>query len=120
MAWLGWPPFTRGSDGRPFNAAGTCNRRWSGKVEALREAQGAVWLGEAPCSPGRKTIFRNLHFCSPNRFEFASAPMSDTKIPTTDNPSNLILIAGATGYVGDRLLHALESSGHRVRCLARH
>ena len=32
----------------------------------------------------------------------------------------LILIAGATGYVGGRLLHALESAGHRVRCLARH
>jgi NAD(P)H-binding len=46
--------------------------------------------------------------------------MSDTKIPTTDKSSNLILIAGATGYVGGRLLHALESSGHRVRCLARH
>ena len=45
--------------------------------------------------------------------------MSDTKIPTADNPSNLILIAGATGYVGGRLLHALERSGHRVRCLAR-
>lgn len=31
----------------------------------------------------------------------------------------LILLTGATGYVGGRLLKALESSGRRVRCLAR-
>lgn len=31
----------------------------------------------------------------------------------------LILLTGATGYVGGRLLHALESQGLRVRCLAR-
>ena len=31
----------------------------------------------------------------------------------------LILIAGASGYVGGRLLKALEDAGHRVRCLAR-
>jgi uncharacterized protein YbjT (DUF2867 family) len=31
----------------------------------------------------------------------------------------LILITGATGYVGGELLKALLSAGHRVRCLAR-
>ena len=31
----------------------------------------------------------------------------------------LILLTGATGYVGGRLLKALEQSGRRVRCLAR-
>ena len=31
----------------------------------------------------------------------------------------LILLTGATGYVGGRLLSSLEQSGHRVRCLAR-
>lgn len=31
----------------------------------------------------------------------------------------LILVAGATGYVGGRLLYALEEEGRRVRCLAR-
>ena len=31
----------------------------------------------------------------------------------------LILLTGATGYVGGRLLKALEQEGHRVRCLAR-
>ncbi|MGC9293556.1 MAG: SDR family oxidoreductase [Acidobacteriaceae bacterium] len=32
----------------------------------------------------------------------------------------LILIAGATGYVGGELLRALLAAGHPVRCLARH
>ena len=31
----------------------------------------------------------------------------------------LILLTGATGYVGGRLLKQLEADGHRVRCLAR-
>jgi uncharacterized protein YbjT (DUF2867 family) len=31
----------------------------------------------------------------------------------------LILLTGATGYIGGRLLKALEARGHRVRCLAR-
>lgn len=31
----------------------------------------------------------------------------------------LILLTGATGYVGGRLLRALEKAEHRVRCLAR-
>ena len=36
------------------------------------------------------------------------------------NDSSLVLLTGATGYVGGRLLHALEATGHRVRCLSRH
>ncbi len=31
----------------------------------------------------------------------------------------MILLTGATGYVGGRLLHRLEASGHPVRCLTR-
>lgn len=31
----------------------------------------------------------------------------------------LILLTGATGYVGGRLLNVLEQSGHRLRCLSR-
>ncbi len=31
----------------------------------------------------------------------------------------LILLTGASGYVGGRLLHLLEAEGYRVRCLAR-
>ena len=36
------------------------------------------------------------------------------------NESKLILLTGATGYVGGRLLHALEAADYRVRCLSRH
>ncbi len=34
--------------------------------------------------------------------------------------SKLILLTGATGYIGGRLLHALEAAAYRVRCLSRH
>jgi uncharacterized protein YbjT (DUF2867 family) len=37
----------------------------------------------------------------------------------TDDHRPLILLTGATGYVGGRLLPRLEAAGHRVRCLAR-
>jgi uncharacterized protein YbjT (DUF2867 family) len=35
------------------------------------------------------------------------------------NAPPVILLTGATGYVGGRLLRALEASGRRVRCMAR-
>jgi uncharacterized protein YbjT (DUF2867 family) len=35
------------------------------------------------------------------------------------NPDRTILLTGATGYVGGRLLTALRARGERVRCLAR-
>src|SRR5579859_2062642 len=34
--------------------------------------------------------------------------------------AKLILLTGATGYVGGRLLRALEAAGYHVRCLSRH
>jgi uncharacterized protein YbjT (DUF2867 family) len=40
----------------------------------------------------------------------------DTFVP---NPEHVILLTGATGYVGGRLLRALEAGDFRVRCLAR-
>ena len=43
--------------------------------------------------------------------------MSETLTMVGDRP--LILLTGATGYVGGRLLKALEQAGHHVRCLAR-
>ena len=38
----------------------------------------------------------------------------------TKNKKESILLTGATGYIGGRLLKLLESEGHRVRCLSRH
>jgi uncharacterized protein YbjT (DUF2867 family) len=32
----------------------------------------------------------------------------------------LVLLSGATGYIGGRLLKGLEKAGWPVRCLARH
>ena len=46
--------------------------------------------------------------------------MSKTK-PIRENPfeNRLILLPGATGYVGGRLLKILELRGFRIRCMAR-
>src|SRR6185436_5375203 len=58
----------------------------------------------------------------------AAAPAPDLRLPSRrDRPAagmsararRTILLTGATGYVGGRLLPALESRGLRVRCLAR-
>ncbi len=44
----------------------------------------------------------------------------DTNKESSDrSDSPLILLTGATGYVGGRLLQSLESQGYRLRCLAR-
>jgi len=48
--------------------------------------------------------------------------LSDERLPDTGPgraARGLVLVAGATGYVGGRLLSALEARGERVRCLAR-
>ena len=44
----------------------------------------------------------------------AAVPEREDRLTTP-----LILLTGATGYVGGRLLPSLEETGHRVRCLAR-
>jgi uncharacterized protein YbjT (DUF2867 family) len=36
-----------------------------------------------------------------------------------DNPKRLILVTGATGYIGGRLVPLLLAAGHHVRCLVR-
>lgn len=41
------------------------------------------------------------------------------KTHPSSEPRRLVLLTGATGYVGGRLLTALISCGHQVRCLAR-
>jgi uncharacterized protein YbjT (DUF2867 family) len=40
--------------------------------------------------------------------------------PATIPAKPLILLTGASGYVGGRLLPSLENQGYRLRCLARH
>jgi uncharacterized protein YbjT (DUF2867 family) len=45
------------------------------------------------------------------------APLLNTQVTTPARP--LILLTGATGYVGGRLLTHLEQTGQRVRCLTR-
>ena len=42
--------------------------------------------------------------------------MTDLKPPSSQN---IILLTGATGYIGGRLLSQLEEHGYRIRCLAR-
>ncbi len=42
-----------------------------------------------------------------------------TRSPSAPAPQPLILLTGASGYVGGRLLKALETQGRRLRCLAR-
>lgn len=44
---------------------------------------------------------------------------------STGNPAaiprtSLILLTGASGYIGGRLLPSLENQGYRLRCVARH
>ena len=43
-----------------------------------------------------------------------------TAMPAAVPKSSLILLTGASGYIGGRLLPSLEQQGYRIRCLARH
>jgi len=42
------------------------------------------------------------------------------EMPSSPSNSRLILLTGASGYIGGRLLTALERAEWRIRCLARH
>ncbi|MDH5315870.1 MAG: SDR family oxidoreductase [Gemmatimonadota bacterium] len=52
----------------------------------------------------------------------SSAPVTDPDSLLSESPptSELILLTGASGYIGGRLLRLLEAQGRKVRCLARH
>jgi uncharacterized protein YbjT (DUF2867 family) len=41
-------------------------------------------------------------------------------LPDTPAPPPTVLVTGATGYIGGRLVPVLEAAGVRLRCLARH
>jgi len=45
---------------------------------------------------------------------------SSTGIPAAIPGTSLILLTGASGYIGGRLLPSLENQGYRLRCIARH
>ncbi|HET8944705.1 MAG TPA: SDR family oxidoreductase [Dehalococcoidia bacterium] len=45
--------------------------------------------------------------------------MSPSPLRSAVDADRLILLTGGTGYIGGRLLKALEAAGHRVRCMAR-
>jgi uncharacterized protein YbjT (DUF2867 family) len=53
------------------------------------------------------------------RGETAVHPDHDLETPAMHDERPMIILTGATGYVGGRLLPRLEELGHRVRCLAR-
>lgn len=45
-------------------------------------------------------------------------PSAGARAP--EDPTQTVLLTGATGYIGGRLLPRLEQGGRQVRCLARH
>ena len=47
------------------------------------------------------------------------SPDMSTHHRNDQNPGPLVLLTGATGYIGGRLLNELEAAGYRVRCLTR-
>jgi uncharacterized protein YbjT (DUF2867 family) len=62
---------------------------------------------------------------SPTERSDVHEPNTTGHSQSTANPAvtlgaSLILLTGASGYIGGRLLPSLESQGHRLRCMARH
>ena len=48
-----------------------------------------------------------------------TGPRTSTGNPAATPGTSLILLTGASGYIGGRLLPSLENQGYRLRCLAR-
>lgn len=68
-------------------------------------------FGRPPRSPGEGCRRRPGRVRKSQRLPALAAP--------PDPSAPLVLLTGATGYVGGRLLPLLAARGHRVRCLAR-
>lgn len=49
-----------------------------------------------------------------------TSPNQSTANPAAIPGTSLILLTGASGYIGGRLLPSLENQGYRLRCMARH
>lgn len=49
-----------------------------------------------------------------------TGPSTSTAKPAATPGTSLILLTGASGYIGGRLLPSLEHQGYRLRCMARH
>ena len=49
-----------------------------------------------------------------------TGPSTSTAKPAATPGTSLILLTGASGYIGGRLLPSLENQGYRLRCMARH
>src|SRR5271166_7079331 len=49
----------------------------------------------------------------------ATISINKKSVESCRTDRKLILLTGATGYIGGRLLKALEQAGYPVRCLAR-
>jgi uncharacterized protein YbjT (DUF2867 family) len=49
-----------------------------------------------------------------------TGPGTSTAKPAATPGTSLILLTGASGYIGGRLLPSLEHQGYRLRCIARH
>ena len=61
---------------------------------------------------------RNIRDSETRERSAGGTVLNSMRVHNDENP-RLILVTGASGYVGGRLVSALEARGERVRCLAR-
>ena len=89
-------------------------------VEALQHGDRAALAARARRGAARRRA-SGARSASPSERVGRQRPRRTglTARPTLADRARLILLTGATGYVGGRLLHALEERGERVRCLSR-